>query len=73
MLNVQATVFTSFMNEDRTSLTKFRRFAAPDEPKCLLCCVYGDDGNVCHPGQNCPLLRDALLSPLLNPLEGSTM
>ncbi len=46
------------MNEDRTSLTNFRQFAAPDEPNCLLCCVYGGDGNVCHLSQNCPLLLD---------------
>ncbi len=44
------------MNEDRTSLTNFRQFATPDEPNCLLCCVYGGDGNICHPSRSCPLL-----------------
>ncbi len=58
MLKVQATVLTSFMNEDRTSLMNFYRFVAPNEPNCLLCCVYGGDGNMCHPTQNCPLLLD---------------
>ncbi len=58
MLRARATVLTSFMNEDRTSLMNFRRFAVPDEPDCLLCRVYGGDGNVCHPSQNCPLLLD---------------
>ncbi len=58
MFNARATMLTSFMNEDRTSLTNFRRFAAPNEPDCLLCYVYDDDGNVCHPSQNCPLLLD---------------
>jgi hypothetical protein len=58
MLRVQATMLASFMNEDHTSLTNFRRFATPDEPNCLLCCVYGDDGNVCHPNRSCPLLLD---------------
>jgi hypothetical protein len=58
MLRVRATVLTSFMNEDRTSLKNFRRFAAPDEPYCLMCSVYGDARNLCHPSQNCPLLLD---------------
>jgi hypothetical protein len=58
MLRVRATVLASFMNEDRTSLMNFRRFATPDEPNCLLCCVYGDDGNICHPSRSCPLLLD---------------
>ncbi len=58
MLRVRATVLTSFMNEDRTSLKNFRRFAALDEPNCLLCSVYGDARNLCHPSQNCPLLLD---------------
>ncbi len=53
---MRAMVLTSFMNEDRTSLMNFRRFVALDEPNCLLCCVYGGDGNVCHPSQTCPLL-----------------
>ncbi len=58
MLRAQATVLTSFMNEDYTSLMNFRRFAIPDEPNCLLCRVHDGDGNVCHPSQNCPLLLD---------------
>jgi hypothetical protein len=51
-------VLTSFMNEDHTSLTNFHRFIVPDEPNCFLCCVYINDGNVCNPNQNCPLLLD---------------
>ncbi len=58
MLRARATVLASFMNEDRTSLMNFRRFAAPDEPDCLMCCVYGGDGDFCHPSQNCPMLLD---------------
>ncbi len=46
MFNVRVTMLTSFMNKDRTSLMNFRRFVVPDEPNCLLCCVYGNDGNV---------------------------
>jgi hypothetical protein len=49
MLRVRATVLTSFMNEDRTSLKNFRRFATPDEPNCLMCSVYDDARNLCHP------------------------
>ncbi len=55
MLRVRATMLTSFMNEDHTSLMNFRGFVASNEPNCLLC-VYGNYGNVCHPNQNCPLL-----------------
>jgi hypothetical protein len=51
MFKVRATILTSFMNKDHTSLTNFRRFATPNEPNYLLCCVYGDDGNM---GQNAP-------------------
>jgi hypothetical protein len=58
MFRAWAMVLASFMNEDRTSLMNFCRFAAPDEPDCLLCCVYGGDGNFYHPSQNCPLLLD---------------
>jgi len=58
MLRVRAMVLTFFLNEDCTSLTNFRRFAALDEPNCFLCCIYGGDGNVHHPSQNCPLLLD---------------
>jgi hypothetical protein len=58
MLRVRATMLTSFMNKDRTSLKNFRRFAALDEPNCLLCSVYGNARNLCHPSQNCPLLLD---------------
>jgi hypothetical protein len=58
VFTVRATVLTSFMNEDRTSLTNFRRFATLDEPNYLLCCVYGGDGNVCHPSRSCLLLLD---------------
>jgi hypothetical protein len=58
MLRARATVLTSFMIEDRTSLMNFRRLAVLDEPDCLMCRVYGGDGNVCHPSQNCPLLLD---------------
>jgi hypothetical protein len=58
MLRVWATVLTSFMYEDCTSLTNFRRFVVPHELNCLLCCVYNDDGNMCHPSQSCPLLLD---------------
>jgi hypothetical protein len=46
-------MFTSFMNEDRTSLMNFHQFVVPNEPNCLLSNVYGGDGNVCHPSQNC--------------------
>jgi hypothetical protein len=58
VLSVRGTVLTSFVNEDRAALMNFRRFVAPKEPDCLLCCVYGGDGNVHHPSQNCPLLLD---------------
>jgi hypothetical protein len=58
MLNVRGTVLTSFVNEDRAALTNLHRFVALDEPDCLLCCVYGSDGDVRHPNQNCPLLLD---------------
>jgi hypothetical protein len=58
MLSARGTVLTSFVNEDCAALTNFRQFAAPEEPDCLLCCVYGGDGNVRHPSQNCPLLLD---------------
>jgi len=58
MLRVWATLLTSFMNGDPTSLMNFCWFIAPNEPNCLLCCVYGNDGNLCHPNQNCPLLLD---------------
>jgi hypothetical protein len=58
MLNAHGTTLTSFVNEDRVALTNFRRFATPEELNCLLCCVYGGDGNVRHPSQNCPLLLD---------------
>ncbi len=58
MLKVQATVLTSFMNEDCTSLMNFHQFVALDEPNCLLCFVYGSDGDMCHPSQNCKLLLD---------------
>ncbi len=58
MLRARATVLTSFMNEDRTSLMNFRRFAVPDEPDYLMCHVYGGDGNMCHPSQNYSLLLD---------------
>jgi hypothetical protein len=56
MLSAHGTSLTSFANEDRAALTNFRRFVAPEEPDCLLCCVYNGDGNVRHPSQNCPLL-----------------
>ncbi len=56
MLKVWATVFTFFMNEDRTSLMNSHQFVAPDEPNYLLCCVCGNDGNLYHPSQNCQLL-----------------
>jgi hypothetical protein len=55
-MSAHATVLTSFVNEDRTTLTNFCRFVGPDEPDCLLCYVYGGDGNVRHPSQNCLLL-----------------
>jgi len=58
MLRVRVTVLTSFMNEDCTSLKNFHRFVALDEPNCLMCSVYGDVRNLCHPSQNCPLLLD---------------
>jgi hypothetical protein len=58
MLGAWATMLTSFMNEDRMSLMNFRRFATPDEPDCLLCRVYGGDGDFCHPSPNCPMLLD---------------
>jgi hypothetical protein len=58
MLRARPTVLASFMNEDPTSLMNFHRFATPNEPNCLLCRVYGDDGDFCHPNQNCPLLLD---------------
>jgi hypothetical protein len=58
MLRVWTIVLTSFMNRDHTSLMNFRQFVVIDEPNCLLCCVYGNDKNVCHPSQNCPLLLD---------------
>jgi hypothetical protein len=58
MLSARGTVLTSFMNEYRIALTNFRRFAALKEPDCLLCCVYGGDGNMGHLSQNCPLLLD---------------
>jgi len=58
MLRVRATMLTSFMNEDCTSLKNFRRFAAPGEPNCLMCSVYDNSRNLCHPSQNCPLLLD---------------
>jgi hypothetical protein len=58
MLRARATMLTSFMNKDRTSLMNFRRFVVPDKPDCLMRRVYGSDGNVCHPSQNCPLLLD---------------
>jgi hypothetical protein len=58
MLRVERTMFTSFMNEDHTSLMIFCWFVVPDEPNCFLCCVYGNDGNLCHPNQNCPSLLD---------------
>ncbi len=58
MLRVQATMLTFFMNEDWTSLMNFCRFVVPNEPNCLLCCVYGSDGDMCHPSQNCPFLLD---------------
>jgi hypothetical protein len=58
MLSARGTVLTSFVNEDHAALTNFRRFATPEEPDCLLCRVYGSDGNVRHPSQNCPLLLD---------------
>jgi hypothetical protein len=51
-------VFPSFRNEDRTSLMNFCRFVAPDEFNCFLCCVYGNDGDLYHLSQNCPLLLD---------------
>ncbi len=35
-----------------------RRFIVFNEPNCLLCYVYGSDGNVRHLSQNCPLLLD---------------
>ncbi len=56
ILRVRATVLTFFMNEDHTSLINFCSFVALNEPNCLLCCVYGNDGDLCHPSQNCPLL-----------------
>jgi hypothetical protein len=58
MHSARGTALISFANEDRASLMNFYRFAAPEELDCLLCCVYGDDGNVRHPTQNCPLLLD---------------
>jgi hypothetical protein len=58
MFSARATELTSFMNEDCASLMNFCRFVVPNEPNCLLCRVYDDDGNVCHPSQNCPLLLD---------------
>ncbi len=58
MLRVKATMLTSFMNEDHISLMNFCRFVALDEPNHLLCCVYGNDGNLSHPNENCPLLLD---------------
>jgi len=58
MLSARGMVLTSFVNEDCATLTNFRRFATPEEPDCLLCCVYGGDGNVRHPSQNFPLLLD---------------
>jgi len=58
MLNARGTVLTSFVNEDRIALTNFCRFVAPGEPDYLLYCVYGGDGNMRHPNQNCPLLLD---------------
>ncbi len=51
-------MFTSFMNEDRTSLMNFCQFVALNEPNCFLHCVYGNDGDMCHPSQNCELLLD---------------
>jgi len=58
IFSARGTVLTSFVNEDRAALKNFRQFAAPEEPDCILCCVYGGDGNVRHPSQNCPLLLD---------------
>jgi hypothetical protein len=58
MFRMRATMFTFFMNEDHTSLMNFCWFVTLDEPNCLLCCVYANDGNVCHSSQNCPLLLD---------------
>ncbi len=58
MLRVRAMIFTSFMNEDLTSLMNFRWFVVPNEPNLFLCCVYGSDGDMCHPSRNCPLLLD---------------
>jgi hypothetical protein len=58
MLSARGTVLTSFVNEDCAALTNFRRFATPEEPDCFFCRVYGGDGNVRHPSQNCPLLLD---------------
>jgi hypothetical protein len=58
MLNMCGIVLTFFVNEDRAALTNFCRFAAPEEPDCFLCCVYGGDGNMRRPSQNCPLLLD---------------
>jgi hypothetical protein len=58
MLRVRATMVTSFMNEDLTSLMNFCWFVTLDEPNCFLCCVCGSDGDVCHLNQNCPLLLD---------------
>jgi hypothetical protein len=57
-LSARGTALTSFMNEDRVALINFCRFVAPKEPDCLLCCVYGNAGNVHHPSQNCSLLLD---------------
>ncbi len=59
MLSKRGTVFSFFVNEDRSALTNFRQFAASEKPDYLLCCVYGGDGNVHHPSQNCPLLLDS--------------
>jgi len=58
MLRVRTIVLTFFMNEDHTSLMNFHWFVVPDEPNCLLCCFNGNDGNVCHPSHNYPLLLD---------------
>jgi hypothetical protein len=58
MLKVRATMLTSFMNEDHTSLMNFCRFFALHEPNYLLCCVYGNDGDLSHPNENCLVLLD---------------
>jgi len=58
MLSKRGTVLSFFVNEDRSALTNFRQVAASEKPDYLLCCVYGGDGNVRHPSQNCPLLLD---------------